>query len=78
MTIGPDSLPLRAAQTTTAICNDDVKDPKATMLDTKFSVPVVPLSYFKENLLPPLHDQLDIVSIVDNLWKSGVIRANNI
>ncbi|KAI0085289.1 hypothetical protein BDY19DRAFT_996840 [Irpex rosettiformis] len=78
MTIDPDSLPLRAAQTTQEICNDDFKDPKAAMQDTKFSVPVVPLSYFKENLLPPLHDQLDIASVIDNLWKSGIVRANNI
>ncbi|KAI0085369.1 hypothetical protein BDY19DRAFT_996901 [Irpex rosettiformis] len=65
----------KAAHSTSAINNNVTRNCKAAMQDIKFSVPVVPLSYFKKNLLPSLHDQLDIASVVNKLWKAGTIRV---
>ncbi|KAI0086804.1 hypothetical protein BDY19DRAFT_1074371 [Irpex rosettiformis] len=64
------SLPLRVSHTTSAVSNnlDDCRN--SFMKDVALSVPLVPLSYFKDHLLPPLHDQLDISAIVDRLWKA--------
>ncbi|KAI0085288.1 hypothetical protein BDY19DRAFT_909100 [Irpex rosettiformis] len=66
---------LKAAHTTSAISNNVTDGRNAAMQDTKFSVPLLPLSYFKENLLPPLHDQLDVDVVCDKLWEADAIRT---
>lgn len=52
----------------------------AVMADTGFSVPLVPVAYFKKNLIPPLHPDLqsEVDNIVNALIKAGaiVVRRN--
>ena len=49
------------------------KNRNAVMKDTNFSVPLVPLSYFFDRLLPPLHDGFDVAAIVEKLQDVGHI-----
>ncbi|KAI0086803.1 hypothetical protein BDY19DRAFT_995547 [Irpex rosettiformis] len=64
---------IKVPHTTSAI-SDDLDDcHEVFMTDINLKVPLVPLSYFKDHLLPPLHDQLDVAAIVDRLWKAKAI-----
>ncbi|KAI0089527.1 hypothetical protein BDY19DRAFT_993119 [Irpex rosettiformis] len=63
----------KAAHTTSAISNNVEDGRNAIMTDIDLKVPLVPLSYFKDYLLPPLHDQLDVATVVGKLRQAKAI-----
>lgn len=46
----------------------------AVCLDMNPSIRIVPLAYFFDNVLPALHEDIDITSVIQTLQDSGVIE----